>query len=51
MPRQIRRLSALDVSRARKRGMYPDGGGLYLQVTASGAKSWVYRFMLNGTPR
>ena len=31
--------------------MYPDGGGLYLQVTASGAKSWVYRFMLNGTPR
>ncbi len=31
--------------------MYPDGGGLYLQVTASGARSWVYRYMLNGRPR
>ena len=51
MSRQIGRLSALAVSRARKRGMYPDGGGLYLQVTASGAKSWVYRYMLNGRPR
>ncbi len=51
MPRQIRRLNALAVSRAKKRGMYPDGNGLYLQVAASGAKSWVYRFMLNGSPR
>ncbi len=52
MSRQIGRLSALAVSRAKKRGkrgMYPDGGGLYLQVTASGAASWIYRFMLNGT--
>lgn len=31
--------------------MYPDGAGLYLQVTAKGGKSWVYRYMLNGTPR
>ncbi len=31
--------------------MYPDGAGLYLQVTARGARSWVYRFMLNGAPR
>jgi integrase len=31
--------------------MYADGGGLYLQVTASGAKSWIYRFMLNGRAR
>ncbi len=51
MPRQIRRLSALAVSRAKKRGMYPDGASLYLQVTTSGAKSWVYRYMLNGRPR
>jgi integrase len=52
MARQLKRLSALDVSRAKKRGkrrMYADGGGLYLQVSASGAASWVYRFMLNGT--
>ena len=51
MPRQIRRLSALAVSRARKRGMYPDGNGLYLQVTKPGVRSWVYRYMLNGAPR
>jgi len=31
--------------------MYSDGAGLYLQVTAKGGKSWVYRYMLNGTPR
>ena len=30
--------------------MYPDGGGLYLQITKGGA-SWVYRFMLNGRAR
>jgi integrase len=31
--------------------MYPDGGGLYLQVTGSGARSWIYRFMLRGRER
>ena len=31
--------------------MYSDGAGLYLQVTAKGGKSWVYRYMLNGAPR
>ena len=31
--------------------MYPDGAGLYLQVSAKGVRSWVYRYMLNGTPR
>ncbi len=49
MARQIGRLSALAVSRAKKPGMYADGGGLYLQVSASGARSWIYRFMIDGT--
>lgn len=31
--------------------MHADGGGLYLQVTASGARTWVYRFMLHGRAR
>jgi len=31
--------------------MYPDGGGLYLQVTASGAKSWIFRYTLDGRTR
>ncbi len=54
MPRPVGRLSALDAARAKKRGkrgMYADGDGLYLQISASGAASWVYRFMLNGTAR
>ena len=28
-----------------------DGGGLYLLVTAKGAKLWRYKFRLNGTER
>jgi integrase len=27
------------------------GGGLYLQVTGTGAKSWIYRYMLRGRER
>jgi integrase len=41
----------LFVSRAKAKGMYPDGNGLYLQVTASGARSWIYRYMLHGRAR
>jgi len=32
-------------------GMHADGDGLYLQVGSGGARSWVYRFMLNGKER
>ncbi len=28
-----------------------DGGGLYLQVSAGGGKSWLFRFMLEGRSR
>ncbi|WP_197426916.1 Arm DNA-binding domain-containing protein [Caulobacter sp. CCH9-E1] len=31
--------------------MYADGGGLNLCVQTGGAKSWVYRYMLNGRAR
>ena len=51
MARVIGRLTALKVSRAIKHGMYADGGGLYLQVTGTGAKSWIYRYMLRGRER
>src|SRR5262245_52036219 len=44
MARTIGKLSTMSVSRAKKRGYYADGGGLYLQVSSSGAKSWVFRF-------
>ena len=32
-------------------GLFADGGGLYLQVTESGAKTWIFRFMLAGRRR
>lgn len=44
MARTIGKLTALAVSQAKRRGYYGDGGGLFLQVSASGAKSWVFRF-------
>ena len=31
--------------------MHADGEGLYLQVGTGGARSWVYRFTLNGKER
>jgi hypothetical protein len=51
MARVIGRLTALKVSRTIKPGMYADGGGLYLQVSGIGAKSWIYRYMLRGRER
>jgi len=35
----IGKLKALDVARKMRAGMYGDGGGLYVQVTASGSDS------------
>lgn len=51
MPKKIANaLTPLMVKNA-KPGSYADGGGLRLLVKDSGAKSWVYRFMLNGKSR
>ncbi len=51
MVQGFNRLKALTVTRTKKPGMYPDGGGLYLQVTKTGTKSWLFRFMLHGRAR
>ena len=50
MARQQQRLSALQVSKLTKLGLYGDGGGLTLQITATGAKSWLLRYMVAGKP-
>ena len=50
MTRTTGQLTALKVARAKRPGIYCDGGGLYLQITEGGA-SWVYRYMLNGRAR
>jgi hypothetical protein len=50
MARKIEKLTALSVSRAKKRGYLADGGGLYLQISPSGAKSWVFRYRNRNAP-
>jgi integrase len=44
MARELGKLNALAVTRAKKRGYKADGGGLYLQISPNGAKSWVFRY-------
>jgi integrase len=48
-------LTSLKMARAKTPGMYPDGGGLYLQVgervTEHSGRSWIYRYMLRGRAR
>lgn len=44
-------LTALRIKNEKAAGMYADGGGLYLRVQESGAKSWIFRFQLNGRRR
>jgi integrase len=51
MPQLINRLDALKIKRALEPGYYADGAGLYLQVSAGGARSWIYRYTLNGRTR
>ena len=51
MARTIGKLTALAVAQAKRRGYFGDGGGLFLQVSTSGAKSWVFRFKEAGRLR
>ena len=48
MTRGIHKLKARAVETASDTGLYGDGGGLYLQITRAGVKSWLFRFMRNG---
>ncbi len=51
MPKKLSNaLTPLAVRNA-KPGRHADGGGLHLLVKESGARSWVYRFMLSGKSR
>ncbi|MFM0609095.1 Arm DNA-binding domain-containing protein [Paraburkholderia sediminicola] len=47
----MHRLSALRVAKEVVPGHYADGGGLYMQIAGSGARSWVFRFKLDGRVR
>ena len=51
MARAVNRLNAIKVKNLKKLGYHPDGGGLYLKVTPSGSKSWIFRYALGGRER
>lgn len=44
MARTVEKLTALGVSKAKTAGYFGDGAGLYLQVSKSGTKSWIFRY-------
>lgn len=51
MARQLHTLSARTVATLTKPGRHSDGGGLYLNITASGARSWVFMWKTDGKRR
>lgn len=53
MAKLTEKLTALKVDRLKAPGLYSDGGGLYLQISAGGARSWIFRYRMGGrkTPR
>ena len=51
MARAVERMTALAVTRQKKPGYHADGAGLYLQVSPTGTKSWVFRYKVAGRAR
>ena len=51
MPKRVAGLAARQVETIGEPGLVADGGGLYLRITPSGGKSWVFRFQLDGKRR
>jgi len=48
MAKKINKLTPLMVKNEKRKGYYADGNNLYLQVATGGAKTWIFRYMLNG---
>jgi len=51
MARKMKQLTAVTVAKKKEPGLYADGGGLYLRIGPTGAKSWIFRYMLDGKRR
>jgi integrase len=51
MGRQINKLSARKVETVSAPGRHSDGGGLYLNVTESGGRSWLFMYKTGGRRR
>ena len=51
MARLTQRLTAVEVTNLTTPGLHPDGDGLYLRITETGTKSWIYRYSTEGRLR
>jgi hypothetical protein len=51
MSREVQKLSARRVATVTDPGRHSDGGGLYLNVTATGARSWIFMWKVSGRRR
>jgi hypothetical protein len=51
MARSGSKLTAVEVTKAKGPAVLHDGGGLYLRVSPTGSKAWVFRFQLDGKRR
>ncbi len=49
--RQLHRLTALAIGKLDAPGQYPDGGNLHFQISATGSRSWIFKFSLRGRSR
>ena len=49
--REGNKLTALEVAWRKTPGRYSDGHGLWLQISQSGTKAWLFRYMINGRAR
>lgn len=48
MPLNLNKLTVVGITRLKTPGYYGDGGGLVLQVSPSGSKSWLFRYTRRG---
>lgn len=51
MAKTTEKLKDLQIKKLTRQGSYPDGKGLYLQISKSCAKSWFYRYEVDGKAR
>ncbi len=51
MRNRKRKLTSLEVNRIKEPGKHPLGENLYLQVSKSGTRSWIFRYTLDGKGR
>lgn len=48
MARALNRLTVREVAALKQQGRHADGGGLYLRVSSSGARSWAFMYVTAG---